>query len=148
MKKRSKILAIYSELKNAKNISNIPQINFNDLKLLWHEEFWDGPINGILLYQNKKCWFEMISENDGSEPDDYYRRYWIIKLSQKQIEDKEFWHNLFREKVGNNADYDDDGIRHTDQVKPFEMHNEYFELAKKREEIDLSNNLVLGFYEV
>ena len=82
----------------------------------------------------------MICENDNTESEDYYRRYLVIKLTDKQLEQEEYWHNLFQEKVGTHNDFDDNGIRHTRNIKLRELHQEFYDAYQKSEKNDLSNN--------
>lgn len=138
----------YSEVKITKNISLLPKINEKDLKFLWYNDWWDGPISGMLTYQNKKYWFDILSE-DGSSPDVYYRRYLIIELSEEQVKHKEYWHDLWVEGMGSNSVPDENGIRHTDNLKPLHIRNAFTKYYKEiHTEIDLSENIVIGYYEV
>lgn len=138
----------YSEIIDTKDISRLSQIDRNDLRFLWYANWWDGPISGMLIYQNKKCWFELISENENAFPDEYYRRYLIIELSVSQIEEEEYWHALFVKQVGEHMDIDENGVRHRDRVKPFQSHQVSYEAYKTRTPMDLSENFVLGFFEL
>ena len=33
-----------------------------EVKLLWHCNYWDGPIDGIAEYQNHKYWFQQCDD--------------------------------------------------------------------------------------
>ncbi|HVV99369.1 MAG TPA: hypothetical protein VHB77_03450, partial [Planctomycetaceae bacterium] len=44
----------------------VPRIEMSDVRWLWHSEYWDGAISGMLLYQDAQCWFERFAENDAN----------------------------------------------------------------------------------
>lgn len=139
---------IVSTLINIENLLKLPKIDAKELKFLWAGDWWDGAINGMSVYQNEKCWFELICENDGTESENYYRRLLVIELSPEQIKQADYWHNLFKEKVGTHMDFDENGIRHTGNLKPRKLWQEFYDAYQKSEKIDLSNNKFLGYYEI
>ena len=85
---------------------NTPEVPEKDVKILWESNRWDGPLNGMCLYKDKKMWFECAGEDD-----DRYRRYILIELTPDELAEEEKWHNLFREKVGTHCDYNESGRR-------------------------------------
>lgn len=38
--------------------------------LLYHLDYWDGPISGVCLYNGQKCYFHMIREIFDEEDED------------------------------------------------------------------------------
>jgi len=116
----------------------------DSLKLLWHSAYWDGPIDGLLNYQGKKYWFQRFDE-----PSDriVFRRFLIIELSPDQLSEEEYWHELFRQKVGTHADYDETGRRQSYVIHPEELHNEFYDAYKNRLALDLSDNRLIGWFE-
>jgi hypothetical protein len=136
----------------------LPQIDEKKIRLLWHHSYFDGPINGILLYEGKTHWFKLFyplrtdeirsrTDKDGIVWNDYFVRYLVIELTEEQVREEEYWHELFRQKVGTHTDYDENGQRKISELKPENSQKEYFELSKTRNSIDLSNNLVIGWFE-
>jgi hypothetical protein len=118
------------------NLNDLPKIESSNYRLLWFDDFYDGDINGILLYQNKKYWYQIYSESDDEEYSDYYRRYIIIELTELQISEEEYWHTLFQEKVG-----------YPVATQPQEMWSEFYEPNKSRKHRDFSKNIVIGWFE-
>ena len=116
----------------------LEKINRQDVHLLWFGDFWDGPVNGLCLYNNEKCWFETCSEDE-----DGGRRYVLLKLSAEQLADEEKWHELFRRNVGTHTDFDEA----VPQVKPQESHRDFYEPYKTRGKVDYSKNPALGWFE-
>src|SRR6266498_2506822 len=136
----------------------LPQIDEKDIRLLWHNGYYDGPLNGILLYQGKKRWFQIFKalqtdevrsrvDQDGTIWNEHFVRYLVLELSEEQVKEEEYWHELFRQKVSTRTDYDEDGHRKTGDVKPREMWSEFYEPYKMRDALDLSNNVVIGWFE-
>jgi hypothetical protein len=83
------------------------------------------------------------------DPDlrDYYRRFLIVELSDEQLREKEYWHNLFREKVGTHTDFEVQGKTLEEKLKPKETWDEFYRPYQQRKEVDLSDNLVIGWFE-
>lgn len=130
----------------ADNYRTLPQIPRADVSLLWHCDYWDGPITGLLLWHGERLWFQMIDESGENEAA-WYRRFLLIRLSEQQLRDETWWHELFRQHVGTHNDYkraeDDPGT-----VRPGEQWNSFYIPYSKRVPLDLSQNEVLGWFEM
>jgi hypothetical protein len=135
----------------------LPQIDEKEVRFLWHCAYFDGPRDGVLLYQEKPHWFQ-IEDNDadfrghvdseGQKWKDWYARFLVIALTEEQFQEEAYWHELFKQKVGEYSDYDERGNRiRGDAAKPKGTSAEYFESAKNRRPRDLSNNIVVGWFE-
>tara|TARA_Y100000310_G_scaffold124700_1_gene123419 strand:+ start:42289 stop:43032 length:744 start_codon:yes stop_codon:yes gene_type:complete len=81
-----------------------------------------------------------------SSEKNWHRRFAIIELTHNQIKEEEYWHQLFSEYVGTHCDYTN-GKRNHEGVKPRETHHLYYDKAKKRKKVDLSQNTILAWYE-
>lgn len=123
----------------------LPPITRTDVRLLWHFDFYDGPISGMLLFNGRRCWFQMVAENE--EPNGWYRRFLIVALSEEQIATEERWHELFREHVGHHTDYDAEGHRNSGTTRPREEWDHFYRPYGQREPLDLSRNDVLAYLE-
>lgn len=137
---------------------NLPQIGTKDVRILWHGSYYDAPLDGICLYQGRKCWFEIFQalqiddvrkrvDNEGVVWFDYWVRYLLVELSDDQITEEDCLHELFRQKVGTYCDYDEQEQRRVGVLKPQEVWTEFFETTKKRKPRDFSQNYVLGWFE-
>lgn len=137
---------------------NLTQIDEKDVKLLWHNAYYDGPLSGILLYRSKMHWFQIFEplrtdevrnrvDKEGVIWSDHFTRYLVVELSEEQVKEEVHWHELFQQKVGTHTDYDNSGQRIIGEVKPREMWNEFYEPYKLRRPSDLSNNIVIGWFE-
>lgn len=125
-----------------KEQGQIEKIDRNDVHLLWYADFWDGPINGLCLYHNKKYWFAMLADADEDMPDTSRRKFLVLELSPQQLAEEERWHELFRQKVGTHCDFEEAHPK----VKPKETQREFYEEYEKRSKPDYSNNSLIGWF--
>jgi hypothetical protein len=136
---------LLSELSGPKDYLGLPHLNKRDIRILWHSDFWDMPVNGLLLYQGERYWFqasEDVRYNDAANV-----IYLVIQLSRQQVEEQEHWHDLFRQKVGTHTDYDEHGNRDMSAQKPRSTHREFYDVYDKRNKLDLTSNQVIGWVE-
>jgi hypothetical protein len=131
---------------------DLPRIASEAVTLLWHDDFWDGPLSGLLLWQGERCWFQMREEYEPPEgaetaPWPWYRRYLVIRLTPDQLREEEYWHDLFRKCIGTHTDYRSDGQREVGAVHPKEQHAEFYDPYSKRVPMDLTQNEVVGWFE-
>lgn len=74
----------------------IAKVRLEDVTVLWFDDFYDGMLSGIVECKNQKCRFEIITDYEqGIRP----RVFAIIELSQEQIADETYWHELFLKHV-------------------------------------------------
>jgi hypothetical protein len=132
---------------------DLPQIAFEAVTLLWHDDFWDGPLSGLLLWQGERLWFQMQEQYE--PPDDadttpwpWYRRYLVVRLTPEQLREEEGWHDLFRKCVGTHTDYQSNGQRvEVGAVQPKERHAEFYDAYSQRVPMNLTMNEVVGWFE-
>lgn len=127
----------------------VPQVERDEVRLLWYSDYWDGPQSGMLIFGGKQCWFEVVVENEDSL--DWNRRFAILTLSADQLADENRWHDLFHRCVGTHTDY----TEYDDQqdgppegiMRPRELHSEFYDAYKQREPRDYSKCEVLGWFQ-
>ena len=122
--------------------SQIQQLNASDVRLLWFVDFWDGPINGLCMYNNKEHWFELIDNGDDDSSDTTSRHYFVVELLPEQIKDELRWQELFRQKVGTHCDF----AEPNPEVKPQEAHREFYDAYAQRRKPDYSVNPIVGWF--
>jgi hypothetical protein len=71
-------------------IADYPCIDKKDLKLCYHNNYWDGPISGVLIYGGERYYFDQCDENDTYETtgDRWSRRYLIYELTKSNSKKK------------------------------------------------------------
>src|SRR4051812_27776706 len=87
----------------------LPQINAEEIRILWHCAFYDGPRDGVVMYHARPCWFtiredaedfRISSDGQGQKWSEWYTRFVVIELSDTQFMELKARNELFREKVG------------------------------------------------
>jgi hypothetical protein len=110
---------------------SLRKLGAGDFALLWHSDFWDGPISGMLEYNGKEHWFEMIQENESTDAKQWYRRYAVVRLAADQLDRECKVHQDFQRHVGTHCDYVQDrrnlqGLHPQEQWHLFyDEHSEY-----------------------
>jgi len=92
------------ELIKSKSYSEIPELKIK-LELLYHADYWDGVISGMVRIDKELLWLQMIEENEDENDDSWYIKYAIVKLSKSQIELELSVHHDFQKYVGTHCDY-------------------------------------------
>lgn len=54
-----------------------------DVRLLWHTDYWDGPLAGLAHYNGRAYWFE-VEAFDWDEPP-AERRYLLYSLTDGEL---------------------------------------------------------------
>jgi hypothetical protein len=128
----------YYDLMLSKDPAGLPQINKNAFRILWCDDWYDGPISGLLLYQDRRYLFATFDELD-----DGTRRLFVFEPSKEELRQEEDWHRLFVQKVGSHYTYlDAKGIECTP-----EQWREFYDVYEKRAKPDYSDNSVIGWFE-
>jgi len=132
------------------------------MRKLWHSDYWDGPINGLCIVNDEKCWYEMIEENSDSghdvpdEPLPWYRRYLVWKLTDEQLNYVEVRHEKFRRMVGTHSDYvyDENDACSRGKYQPNgELTSQYYEEARIEADLEKPLNIspaverIIGWHE-
>jgi hypothetical protein len=60
-------MTTFSELHDSREQAHLPRVAKGDYRLLRHCDYWDGAKSGVLIYENKKCWFQVFAEYDGQD---------------------------------------------------------------------------------
>lgn len=121
--------------------NEVKEIALSDIDFLWFNDYWDGMLEGILAYKNKKYRFEIITDYvQNIRP----RIFAIVELTLEQIEEEAFWHDLFTKHVGdhNTAPFNSEGT-----VKPQADHHLFYDKYKTRLTPNYSSNIVIGWYK-
>jgi len=84
-----------------KLIDTIQLPRVSSVKLLYHYNYYDGPLSGICLLDGKRYWFNCEFDGEGSDP----RLYIMYKLRWKEFLLELLCHKLFQIFVGCHTDY-------------------------------------------
>jgi hypothetical protein len=98
-------------------------------------DYYDGPINGMAVYQDRECWFEMVADRA-----DWYRgprRFTLYELSSEQRTFERARERCFAEHV-RGAD---------GQLKPEAQWHGYYDRYPWRESPVYPDNPVIGWFD-
>lgn len=121
--------------------NNEINIKRKEVNYLWHNDFYDGPYNGICVYKDEKCWFDCVKEYASGS-----RIFKLVRITSEQLKEEEYWHNLFREHVGTHTDYDENERRDGKGVKSQDNWHKFYDKQKDRKKRDFSKNEIVGYF--
>lgn len=143
-----------------KDLEELIESGESQTRLLWHHDYWDGPMTGVMLWEGEKCWFEMVEEKHFEVPlteeeinewadylkisvdevedvdkVDWDRIRWfdVYRIPKEIMESIEYNHELFRKYVGAHTDYDEEGNRHHNLSDYGEYHKYYNDRKSHKE---------------
>lgn len=69
------------------DLDSVRQVPSEQLRILWIDDFYDGPLAGVAEVDGVRFRFDMIGrESLGAERQP--RRYWLICLTSEQLQDE------------------------------------------------------------
>jgi hypothetical protein len=112
--------------------------NQPDLEMLWHCNYYDGPLSGVAKYNGEWVWFDCKEDCDNGD-----RSFSLYSMSEEMKAELIRVHNMFRECVGHHTDH------HPDWHSPFackdrDKFNEFYNT--KRPDIDPKEGTYLADY--
>ena len=124
---------------------SIPILKYRDqdpkspiVKLIYHSNYYDGPLSGVCTVDDKRYWFELCEELEARCPTECHcqcdehehvammRRFAVLELTPEEWAIEDARHKAFQEAVGTHTDYTEAGTRSLEGVKPSQTHDEYY----------------------
>lgn len=159
-----------------KDLKELREESKGNTRMLWHHDYWDGPISGVILWDNEMCWFSQkgddiyikkeiseeeklelieMSKKDNISLDDsdfydyeHWREYDVYKVPDEIMNDIVFNHELFKKYVGDHTDYDENGLRPIGKLRPRELHSKFYERKEEKNvKLDLVNWRIIGEFK-
>lgn len=93
------------------------------MRLLWHSGFYDGPLNGMCLFNGQKHWFRLLDEDEQTQE----RTFEIVQLPDEEIAALEKDHAQFAKHVGTHTEYNELNRRDHNGVRPLEDHHKFYD---------------------
>jgi hypothetical protein len=118
----------YSDGKLKLSVEQVPE---SSVRMLWHHDYWDGPLSGACMFNNERLWFLCFDESHG---EDWCRKFVLLRLNEEQWKDIDFRHCLFQDYVGMHTDYDEKGNRsigHDLKPRVESNHDKFYDWAKE-----------------
>ena len=137
----------FSQARENGEYRSLPELDRTRLEFLWYSDFWDGPKNGLLVFDGCKYWFEMFEESADPDFKDFYRRFLVLEITQAQLEEEERWHTLFQEKVGYHTTYGRNEREEVARLKPPNVQQEFYDQYKRRIPRDINRNRAIAWFE-
>lgn len=124
-----------------KSIKELREESKGHTRLLYHLGYWDGPHDGVMLWEGERAYFHSYGDDERVNPEKWtdeeieewketckerewefnpdrdcveweWRRYFkVYRIPEKLMDDIDNDHNLFRKYVGTHTDYNCDGQR-------------------------------------
>lgn len=114
------------------------------VRLLWHADYWDGPLAGLARYNGQDYWFEVEAFDWDDPPAE--RRYLLYSLTEEELAEEREWHHRFQEHVGTHTDYDARGHRDHAAVKPRSEWSKFYDEYEKRSKPDYTMRAPVGWF--
>jgi hypothetical protein len=125
-----------------------------DFRVLYHNDYWDGPISGVCLWNGSKQYYDILHWEKYSDDDLGEWKVWEKYCKENGIEVCSFWdnetiyytdrvyavydtprqvisvienrHHWFCKFVGNHCNYDKNGKRLIGFLKPNSEHEKFY----------------------
>lgn len=131
------------------NVAKLPEIDLEalqkiapgDLRLLWVNDWYDGPIEAVVEHEGHRCLMVLHHEEKGAD-----RPYsWlVIRLSAEQRADEEAWHALYVEHVGDHWCFHGSAASCAEPSTDPDAER-FFRALRARPPLDLSGSTVVGW---
>ena len=96
-----------------------------EMKMLWHVDFYDGPLAGAVLHEGRIHWFRCKDWYPSDK-----RQFEILALSDEEIAAESDNHALFVKYVGSHCDYDQNNNRCVGLTSPGQEWETFYRLPK------------------
>lgn len=134
---------------------DLPWIPEDEVTLLYHSDYYDGPLSGMATYKGEKYWylfFGTYQRIGRLKTADSWYCYWLVKLTPEQFALEEQIHEDFRRWVGTHCDYGEDGgernregLRQEGDWKKF---YEKWDVPKEQLRDSYKDNEVIGWFQL
>ena len=111
-------------------------IYYDDVELMWHSMYYDGPLTGVLRYEGREHWFHCVeSEWHAKECQEGWRKFVLVPIRSEDKPELYRRHALFENNVGTHTTYNDQGRREVGRTKSQEEWPKYYDEAKTWEKL-------------
>lgn len=139
----------YSELQETLEYANVSSLVKAQVKWLWTNDYFDGPLEGMVQIGSERFLCRMAEEVNDEASENWFRKYWIIRLTPKQLETEIYWHKEFCKYVGEHFTCNDDGSRkNVGTQHPQSEWDKFYKPYQENYNPDFSNNEVIGWCQI
>lgn len=152
----------FDELEHLDYIALYPFVSLDNISIKWHMGYHDGMLTGVVEYQNKLVWVKCCDDiydyycpaDENLDVDEvkipgftFFRRYIMYELSDDDIADLTYWHDLFCKHVGNHCNYIDNK-RTRERCLPSASHDLFYTTYKSAEKRDYCQGRIIGWFQI
>ncbi len=88
---------------HAVDLTELPHLAAADLRLLWVNDWYDGPLEAVVEHEGARCLMLL----NGPQVDVGQPMQWVIfSLHEEGLVEEEAWHALFEQHVGHHWCFD------------------------------------------
>lgn len=124
--------------------SNYRQFKISDTNWLWYDEYYGGPLSGMIEVDGNKYWAYCIDDEGLLMEASYARVFAVLNMGNDRVEYQEYWHNLFRLCINNNICDIENDVYTKNSYNGAARQFFYVRHKSDYEEIDLSKCSVIG----
>ncbi|UQN10687.1 hypothetical protein [Deinococcus sp. QL22] len=121
------------DVRHTRDLSSLPQLDGKAFTLVTIQDYYDGPLTGLVQQHNQHYWYEIIDS-----PLDGGSRYVIAQIDEEAVQDELYWDHLFSALVC------DDRFRPSRNHPP-ERQAMFYDAYRKRTPLDIENAGVIGW---
>ena len=107
-----------------------------NVEILYYSDYWDGPLWGMCVYNNKLCWYNVIDSSSK------IRKFKVREMKSWQISYELYWHSLFVTNVKAYTKFDKECINERFEL----LENFYDKQRRVYKGIDYSKNKIIGYF--
>jgi hypothetical protein len=119
------------------DLTALPTLAASELRLLWINDWYDGPIDAVAEYRGERCLFALADPNLIASSRDWV--WLLLRFSPEDLAEEEHWHRLFLQHVG-------DHWNCTGETHPpaSGQHDLFYKPYKERSARDLTHYVPIG----
>ena len=118
--------------------------------MVWHSDYWDGPLSGIALYNNNYVWFNFTRLEDVGgdynilQGNDLIRWYNLHEMNEEDIKIKFNVINMFRGMVGFHCDHNPELYRLGRSLVTGKTSREFYRIKDELDDVDCTKNPIVA----
>lgn len=98
----------------------LTELTIKDVKLRYINGYYDGMLSGVLEWEGKRYYFDIVDENnsDNINDADWYRKFGLYEMTPEEWATEDHTHAEFVKYVGSHYVINEDGKRDHSGLKP------------------------------
>lgn len=123
-------------------LDRLPKIAAADLRLLWVNDWYDGPLEAVVEHRGAACLMVLHHQDLAS---DHPYKWVLFPLTDGQMAEQIEWHTLYAEHVGDHWCFHGDAVVSHPPPKSDRDAGRFAALYREREPLDLSASVPVGW---